>query len=103
MNVLRFTDPDFSARLRQLAGASSLFDKTIEERARAICEAVRRQGDAALLEFTERFDGAKLTAEQLPVTKAELLQASLKAGEGLREAVALAGRNIETFSRKSLR
>jgi len=103
MNVIRFTDPDFSVRVRQLAAASSLFDRTIEDRARAICDAVQTQGDAAVLEFTERFDGAKLTAEQLPVTKAELLQASLKADQGLRQAVALAGRNIEMFSRKSLR
>src|SRR5207237_6482844 len=84
-------------------GSSSLCDKTIEERARAIIEAVYIRGDAALLEFTERFDGARLTAEQLAVTTAELLHASLKADEDLREAVALAGQNIETFSRKSLR
>jgi len=70
MNVIRFTDPDFSVHMRQLAAASSLFDRTIEDRARAICDAVQTQGDAAVLEFTERFDGAKLTAEQLPVTKA---------------------------------
>src|SRR5258706_12782917 len=103
MNVIRFTDPDFSVRMRQLAAASSLFDKTIEDRARAICDAVRTRGDEALLEFTERFDGARLTVEQLPATKAELLQASLKADQGLRQAVTLAGRNIEMFSRKSLR
>jgi len=103
MNVIRFTDPDFSVRVRQLAAASSLFDKTIEDRARTICDAVRTRGDEALLEFTERFDGARLTVEQLPATKAELLQASLKADQGLRQAVTLAGRNIEMFSRRSLR
>ena len=78
-------------------------DKSIEERTRAILEAVYIRGDAALLEFTERFDGARLTADLLPVTKAELVCASLKADRGLRDAVALAGRNIELFSRKSLR
>src|SRR5213595_130350 len=103
MNVVRFSEPGFPARMRQLGGASSLFDKTIEERARSIVEAVYLRGDAALLEFTERFDGARLTTEQLPVSKAELVYASLKADEGLREAVAVAGKNIEMFSRKSLR
>jgi len=103
MNVIRFTDAGFAERLRRLAAASSLFDKTIEERARAIIEGVYLRGDAALAEFTERFDGAKLTPEQFSVTKPELLQASLKADDTLRQAISLAEKNIEMFSRKSLR
>ncbi len=59
------------------------------------------RGDAALLELTERFDGAKLTADQLAVTKAELL--SVRADEGLRAAIETTRRNVECFSRKSLR
>ena len=103
MNVLRHTDSGFATRLSALTAASSLFDPTIEERARGIVEAVRARGDGALLEFTERFDGAQLTADQLPVTKAELLEASLQADDSLRSAVATAAKNIEFFSRKSLR
>ncbi|HEU0011871.1 MAG TPA: histidinol dehydrogenase [Verrucomicrobiae bacterium] len=103
MNVLRHTEPGFSQRLRALSNASSLFDPTIEERTRAIVEAVRTRGDKALLEFTERFDGAMLTADQLAVTSAELLDASLLADESLRSAVATAAKNIEFFSLKSLR
>src|SRR5882672_4915493 len=103
MNVIRFTDPGFAGQLRTLASASSLFDQTIEERTRAILDAVQTRGDAALIEFTERFDGAKLSVEQLAVSTPEFLAASLKADEPLREAVAFAGKNIESFSRKSLR
>jgi len=103
MNVLRHTDPQFAGRLRALTAATSLFDATIEGRARTIIDAVQARGDEALLEFTERFDGAKLTVEQLPVTKSELLEASLHADESLRAAVAAAGKNIEFFARKSLR
>src|SRR5947199_6706922 len=102
MNVIRFTDTNFASRLDEMAQASSLFDKAIEERARTIIDAVYIRGDAALLEFSERFDGAKLRAEQLQVTKAELFNASLKADQELRDAVALAAKNIESFSRKSL-
>ena len=103
MNIIRHTDADFAKRLEQVASSSSLFDPVIEERARAIVAAVKTRGDAALLEFTERFDGATLTAEQLRVTSPELLAASLKADASLRAAVTLAVRNIENFSRKSLR
>ena len=103
MNVIRHTDKNFAERLAALAAASSLFDPAIEERARGIVEAVRTRGDEALLEFTARFDGAQLTAEQLPVTQAELLAASLKADETLRAAVTEADKNITMFARKSLR
>lgn len=103
MNVIRFTDKNYPERLRVLTRASSLFDKGIEERTRAILDAVYTRGDDALLEFTERFDGAKITADGLAVTTPEFLDASLQADESLRQAVAVAGKNIELFSRKSLR
>jgi histidinol dehydrogenase len=103
MNVIRHTDAGFSRQLRKLAAPSSLFDPGVEERTRAILDAVRGRGDAALLEFTARFDGAKLSADQLAVTRAELVTASLKADDSLRAAVAEAEKNVAAFARKSLR
>jgi histidinol dehydrogenase len=103
MNVIRHTDAGFSSRLREVAAASSLFDPVVEQRTRAILAEVQTRGDAALLEFTERFDSAKLTADQLPVTQAEFLSASLKADPSLRSAVAEAEKNIAAFAKKSLR
>jgi histidinol dehydrogenase len=103
MRVIRYTDADFQARLNEMTAPSSLFDPVIEERTRAILDDVRNRADAALLELTERFDGATLTSEQLPVSQAELMTASLKADETLRAAVAEAEKNIAAFARKSLR
>jgi histidinol dehydrogenase len=103
MKVLRHSDAGFAGQLRKLTASSSLFDRAIEERTRAIVEAVYRRGDAAVLEFTERFDGARLSVHQLAVTAPEWLQASLKADPRLRSAVAAATKNIEAFARKSLR
>ena len=103
MRVIRYTDTDFQARLNELSAPSSLFDPIIEERTRAILDDVRHRGDDALLELTERFDGAKLVVEQLPVSQAELMTASLKADDSLRAAVSEAEKNIATFARKSLR
>lgn len=103
MKILRHTDADFSARVAEMTAASSLFDRDIERRTRDILEAVETRGDEALLEFTARFDGVRLTAEQLPVTHAELLAASLKADGPFRAAVAEADRNIATFARRSRR
>lgn len=103
MNVLRVNDAHYIRKIAEVSAASSLFDRKVELAARDIIDAVRARGNGALLEMTERFDRARLRADQLPVTKAELLQASLKADDSLRNAIQLASRNIERFSRKSLR
>ena len=103
MKVVRYTDPDFSTRLQEITAPSSLFDAGIEQRTRAILEGVRTRGDAAVLELTERFDGAKLGASQLAVTHAELMAASLKADASIRQAVKEAESNISTFAKKSKR
>ena len=103
MKVIRHSDADFPSQLEELTASSSLFDPGIEQRSRAILEAVRSRGDDALLEFTERFDGAKLGLDQLPITQAELVTASLKADNSLRSAVAEAEKNIARFAAKSLR
>jgi len=103
MKMIRYSDADFSDRLRELAAPSSLFDPVIEQRTRTILKAVEDRGDLALLEFTERFDGAKLNLDQLRITRAELMAASLKADAFLRDAVSEAERNISAFAKKSLR
>jgi histidinol dehydrogenase len=103
MRVIRYTDKDFATKLAQVAAASSLFDPAIEQRTRVILDDVALRGDAAVLELTERFDGAKLSADQLSVTKEELLAASLKADESLRQSVTEAEGNIAAFAKKSLR
>jgi histidinol dehydrogenase len=103
MRVIRFTDRRFAAKLAEVTAPSSLFDPAIEQRTRAILDDVRARGDDAVLELTERFDGAKLQASQLSVTQAELMTASLKADELLRAAVAEAEANIANFAKKSRR
>ncbi len=103
MRFVRHTDPDYAAQLERCAAASSLFDPVIEERTRDIVNAVEERRDGALIEFTQRFDGVTLTAEQLPVTTAELMGSALVADEALRQAVTDAHKNITAFARRGLR
>jgi histidinol dehydrogenase len=103
MKTVRHSDRDFSAKLKTLSANASLFDPQIEARTKAILHEVETRGDAALLELTQKFDGARLTAGQLAVTQAELFNASLTADESLRAAVAEAEKNIAGFAKKSLR
>jgi len=103
MRIIRHTDNDFARQLKKLTAPSSLFDRTIEERTRAIVEDVAKRGDKAVIEFTDRFDGAKLTAGGLSVSEAELAAARKAANQRLRSAVAVSSRNVAFFARQSLR
>jgi histidinol dehydrogenase len=103
MNIIRHSDKNFADKIREASAASNLFDQEIESRTREILHQVFIRGDDALLEFTERFDSAKLSVDQLAVTQPELLTASLKADGPLRNAVAEAEKNIAAFAKKSLR
>jgi len=103
MRIIRHSDKDFERQLKQLTAPSSLFDRAIEERTRAIVDEVAKRGDKALLEFTERFDVEKLSAKQLAVTEAELAAAKQAAGRQLRAAVAVSSKNVAFFAKHSLR
>lgn len=103
MKIVRYTDADYATQIDALVATSSLFDPTIEQQTRAIVDAVRERRDPALLELTERFNGAKLFPDQIGVTQAEFMTASIQADEGLRKAVAEAQKNVESFAKKSLR
>ena len=61
----------------------------------AIMENVRENGDAALRELTEKYDGITLT--ELRVSQAALEAAGEQLTAGLREAIQLAKGNIESF------
>jgi histidinol dehydrogenase len=55
------------------------------------------------VELTERFNGARLTADQFAVSQAEFMAASLQADESLRAAIAETAGNVEAFAKRSRR
>ena len=57
MRILNYAQVDPSELLMRAQQPAD-----VGERVRAIIEDVARRGDAALLDYAERFDGAKLTA-----------------------------------------
>lgn len=73
----------------------------VGERVRAIIEDVASRGDAALLDYAERFDGAKLTS--LEVTAQELDAALASIDPALRVAMETAAANIRAFHSAQLR
>jgi len=66
-----------------------------------IIENVKTRGDAAVLEYTERFDGAKL--EALAVTEAELQEAVEQVEPKFLEILNTAAENIRQFHSRQVR
>ena len=62
---------------------------------------VRQSGDAALLEYTEKFDGVKL--ESLQVSDQEIARAMMQVSSGLVDTIRAAAANIEAFHRAQVR
>jgi histidinol dehydrogenase len=75
----------------------------VEASVRTIMEEVRRRGDAALFEYTEKFDGLRLEAATLRVSEAEIEAASRRLDPAVSEALALAADRIERFHRRQRR
>ena len=75
-------------------------DPEIARRVSEIVTAVREKGDAALLDFTQRFDHVALTAPELRVTSEEFAAAERAVGEATRRSLRYAAERIERFHRE---
>ena len=73
------------------------------EQTRWIVEAVRKEGDKALADFTERFDGVELSPEQFEVTPAEIEEAVKSVEPRMMQILKRAYENIHRFHSKFLR
>lgn len=100
MKVLRHTDPDWKQAAAALDRRAEASDHVREVVSGVIAE-VRARGDAALRDFTERFDGLRLGDLRVPA--AELEAAWTQAGDELRAALEASHRNVFDFARRSLR
>jgi histidinol dehydrogenase len=76
-------------------------DADIHRRVEEIVSGVRDKGDAALLEFTERFDRVALTPGELAVTAGEMEAAEGAVGAATMRALRYAADRIERFHRES--
>lgn len=71
-----------------------------EATVREVLQAVKRQGDKAVLHYTTEFDKQTLKPEELRVTGAELDAAYQQVSQELLEAIRLARQRIEAFHRQ---
>jgi histidinol dehydrogenase len=100
---LASNQPDFDARLRELLAFESVQDASIENAVAEILADVKTRGDAALLDYTRRFDrleAASVAALEVPA--AELRAALNRIPGKTREALELATARVRTYHEKQL-
>ncbi len=95
---LNSADPGFEAALAQLTAFESSQDPAVDEAVAGIVTEVRRRGDAALLEYTRRFDHWQAASAAALEISSELLKQALDGLPAMqREALSEAARRIRSF------
>jgi histidinol dehydrogenase len=74
----------------------------LEETVKAIISQVRRDGDKALIEFAEKFDKAKLTPNDLRVSRDEIREAYGKVSQQQIVAIQFMKQRVEAYQRQQL-
>lgn len=75
----------------------ALDDKALEAKVLSVLDAIKQEGDAAVLRFTQQFDGISLSKEDQLVTEAEIIKAIALIPSELKQAIEQAAKNIRLF------
>ena len=98
---LETTQADFAAALQAKLAYEEQHDAGISTTVEAIIQDVRRRGDAAVLEYTQKFDRLALTdARQLELTQAELQAALVDIPVEARRALEQAAERVRRYHEK---
>ncbi len=93
----------FSQQLKKLVSWDDAVDNEIQHRVRDILQRVKREGDSAVLEFTERFDRMRCEhARELEVDKARIDAALLAIDAAQRAALEQAADRIRAYHEHQL-
>ena len=100
IRFLQFSDAGFEEAFRTISERGETTPAGILQTVEAILADVRERGDAALCEYTERFDRLKLDATTLEVSTAEIEQALAAVDRETLATLQLAADRIATFHRR---
>lgn len=94
--------PGFEEAFSAFLGRNRDTDENVDRIAAEIVADVRARGDAAVVNYTRKFDWPGLDAAKLRITDAERDEAAAKVPMAQREALIFAAKRIETFHRALL-
>jgi len=93
---------DFTARLDALLSRETDTGADVQDLVAGILADVRQRGDAALCEYTERFDGWKCTPQSLVISRERMQAAWEEVSRQDREALELAANRIRDYHQHQL-
>ncbi|MGR3639282.1 histidinol dehydrogenase [Alterinioella nitratireducens] len=96
------TAPDFDARFKALLEMKREDAPDVDDTVAAIIADLRRRGDAALIELTERFDRLTLTPDRFAFTPEEIAQAIEEVPQAERDALELAAARIRAYHARQM-
>jgi histidinol dehydrogenase len=95
-------EADFAARFAELLACKRGIEADVDETVAAILRDVESRGDAAVIDYTWRFDRVRLTQETLRVTGSEVEEAAAACASETVRALELAAARIEAYHRRQL-
>ena len=95
-------DGDFESRFAAVLAAGREAEKDVNATVTEIINDVRARGDAAVLEYTKRFDRLALKPEAMAFTAEELVAAESQVDGETMAALELAAERIEVFHQRQL-
>ena len=103
MHMLDSRQPGFDAALRQLLAFETAQDPAVDAAVADIIASVQSQGDAALIDYTARFDRLSVTdASQLELSQAELDAALHRLPAATRAALEAAAERVRRYHERQL-
>ncbi len=94
--------PGFEKAFSAFLGRNRDTDENVDKIAAEIVADVRARGDAAVVDYTRKFDWPELDAAKLRITDAERDAAAAQVPAAQREALTFAAKRIEAFHRTLL-
>jgi len=95
---LNAADQDFARHLDHLLSWESVSDDGVNQRVLEIIQAVRERGDAALVEYTQRFDGLEVASmADLILPRARLELALERISPAQRQALEVAAERVRSY------
>jgi histidinol dehydrogenase len=100
MKIIDWQKNDINTELKRIINRGETATEEVSTAVREVVERVRKQGDPAVIEYTEKFDRAIFTLKDIRVSKKEIEDAYTNVDTKKVEALKLAAHNIRTFHEK---
>jgi histidinol dehydrogenase len=100
MKILDSKQKDIVAALKRLIDRGETATEEVAATVKEVVERVRKEGDPAVLAYTEKFDRVKLTLKDIRVAQDEVKDAYSRVDPKKVDALKLAARNIRSFHEK---